>query len=425
MPRSLRSLLLAALASLVFAALPSSAAAAPAMGSQFHCNWSNYTDAQRGAVLDRLAGAGVTWTRIDIGWDAIQPQRGARLSSWHIDLADRCVDMARARGLRVLGMLHMTPGWANGEQGTNVPPTDVGDYAWIAGWAARHFRGRIAAWEVWNEPNLADFWAGDVVDYVALLRAAYPAFKQGDPQARVVFGGVAYNDDAYIRKAYAAGAKGSFDVLATHPYQGRGDLRPEAPDDGTIWRLSHLPAVRKVMVANGDGGKPIWFSEFGWSAHGNWSGIPSWQRGVSLQLQARYLVRALEYIKRYPYVTQTFWYAERNRTDSNVQANNYGLLYRDLTPKPAYHALQDYLTGEGSGEEATPPVVRPVVRPTGLVWYGRVWRRGQLAAFRAERQRRGVSLPWRAFVGRHPKVRAVFGLSATGAGSRGTASVRR
>lgn len=204
----------------------------------------------------------------------------------------------------------------------------------------------MSAWEVWNEPNDADFWAGaDPVAYTDLLRAAYPTIKEADPEATVVFGGTSYNDAAWIERAYEAGAAGSFDAMATHPYQAIADLEPEAPDDGTPWRLSHLSAVRNVMVRYGDGDKPIWATEFGWSSHGGAGPrLANWERGVTLEQQADYLVRTLKLVsRRHPYVTHMFWYRERDVEVGDPQQDHYGLLTVDLSPKPALKRLRALL----------------------------------------------------------------------------------
>ena len=262
-----------------------------------------------------------------------------------MNVVDKCIDMANSRGIKVLGMLWRTPDWANGGKGVYVPPTDVADYASIATWVASRYRGKVQAWEIWNEPDPAQsFWKGTVGEYVQLLKAAYPAIKAGDPNALVVFGGPSSNDDGFIAAAYAAGAKGSFDVMATHPYQGMADYPPEHPDDGNRWWFTHLPAVRSVMLANGDGAKPIWFTEFGWSSHDNYAGIENWRRGVTLAQQAEYLTRAIDYTRtNYPYVTNMIWYTERNRSTGQIQYDNYGLLTASLSPKPVYTALKNYI----------------------------------------------------------------------------------
>ncbi|MDQ3758106.1 MAG: cellulase family glycosylhydrolase, partial [Actinomycetota bacterium] len=332
------------------------ATATPVVGVQFKSTWSDYTDAERIAVLDKLAAANVKWVRIDVGWRSLEESGRGVISQWYLDRFSRTVDAARARGINVLATLWATPTWANGGQDRTVPPTDVNDYASIAQRVAAHMRGRVAAWEVWNEPNLTGFWAGkDPVKYAALVRAAYPAFKAGDPGAAVVAGAVSQNDTAWLTRMYDAGVSGSFDVLSTHPYQGPIDAPPELPDDGNHWIMDHIGAVRQLMVARGDAAKPIWATEFGWSSHPNTGTEAAWDRGVSEQTQADYLVRSLSWFAaRHPYVTQVFWYTERNRSSGDIHEDSFGLLRQDLTEKPAFTALKGVLAGV---TQAPAPVV--------------------------------------------------------------------
>lgn len=328
--------------------LPAPSTPRPDIGVVFHCAWSDYNDSQRTQVLDKMKAAGVTWVRIDVGWSSLQEVGRGLLSQWYVDTVDRCVNLARARGINVLAMLWATPSWANGGQSRNVPPLDVKDFAWIANWAANHFRGRVAAWEVWNEPDSAQSswsWGGDVAQYVGLLKAAYPAFKSGDPSAQVVFAGTSSADESFVKAAYQAGAKGSFDVMAVHPYQAISDLPPEQVGDSRNWWFARVDALHQVMVNNGDDDKPVWFTEFGWSSHATASDAPNWQRGVTEAQQGDYLVRAIRYARaHYPWVKKMFLYAERNRTGVDIQNANYGLLRYDLSEKPAYQALRTYLT---------------------------------------------------------------------------------
>jgi len=325
---------------------PPPATGQPAIGTQFHCNWGFYTNPERTAVLDKLQAAGVQWVRIDTSWAGIEWAYKGDRNAAAIAMVDFCVNEARARGMKVLVMLWLTPAWANGGQGERVPPSNPQDYADFARWAASYWKGRVDAWEVWNEANPGNsFWQGTTAEYAALLKAAYPGFKGGDANAQVVLGGPSSNDDGWIRELYSLGVKGSFDVLATHPYQGVADAPPEQPDDGNRWWFTHLPAVRNVMLDYGDAATPIWFTEFGWSAHDDWAGIADWQRGVTLAEQADYLVRAIKYTTtNYPYVPVMFWYKERampGGTDPHQEG--YGLLNADLSERPAYSALKSFL----------------------------------------------------------------------------------
>jgi hypothetical protein len=346
-----RSLLrLALLGSLaLFGAGASSALArppglAPCVGVQFHGGWSDYTNGRRLEVLDKLAAAGAGWVRIDMGWATLEPRRGDR-AQWYVDRMDFLVDAARERGLRVLATLWWTPRWANGDKPRGVPPKKDADFARIASWAADHFRGRVNAWEIWNEPNHPDFFSASPQAFADLLRAAYPAIKAADPAALVVSGGPAYNDIKWLRGVYRGGGGDYFDVLATHPYMAPADLPPGTPDNGTKWTLQHVAEVRDLMVRKNDADKPIWFTEFGWSSHKDEPNAESWRKGVTEKKQAKYLVRTLDLIeKRYSYVTNLFWYKERNGTSGDIHLDNYGLLRRDLSPKPVYEALDERMS---------------------------------------------------------------------------------
>jgi chitodextrinase len=350
-------LLLAAVVAAFLVPNGARAAAPPVFGVQFHGMWSSYTDAQRATVLDNLRAGGATWVRLDVSWAMLQPfSRDSYDMNWGVPFVDRVVNMASSRGLKVLVTLWLTPGWANNNAGERVLPTDPNDYANAARWAAARYAGKVQAWEVWNEPNDTGAMTGaDPVAYTQLLRAAYPALHQGDPSTSVVFGGPSFNDDAWIARAYDAGAAGSFDVMSTHPYLNPANAAPETADDGTRYTLRHVGAVRDLMVQRGDGDKPIWFTEFGWSTHANdlfdyTSPSTWWALGVSPEMAADYLVRTMQLVESsYPYVTQLFWYQERDRAMpttygmGTLQNNNYGLLGVDLSPKPAWYAIRDHL----------------------------------------------------------------------------------
>lgn len=385
--RALTATFAAAAVSITTAVVLASAPAATAtsrveVGVQFHGLWSSYTDADRAVVLDRLAESGAGWVRLDISWAMLQPRSRTEWSSDGLAYVDRIIDMAAARGLKVLGTFWLTPGWANGGRGERVLPTDPADYARAAQVIARRWAAEVRAWEVWNEPNSSDFMVGaDPVAYTRLLRAAYPALHAGDPTTTVVTGGTQYMDDRWLSRAYAAGMAGAYDALGVHPYPGVADEAPDLPSDGTIWRPANITAVRSLMNAYGDSAKSIWFTEVGWSTHDN-TGLDlsdpasNWQRGVTPAVQADYLTRLLAFSAARPYVGAVFWYAERDRTVpagssfATVHNARFGLLDTALRPKPAWHALRAW-TGAGTVPTATPsatvtpaPEETPTVAPT-------------------------------------------------------------
>ena len=324
----------------------------PAVGVNYHALW-DYDDAsERLPVIDKLDQAGLEWVRIDFGWCSLQHEGPNDYQSWYVQRADAAVNEALARGFKVLMMVDCTPGWANGHAGDSwdvaapIPPDDPADFGRVARWLADHFKGRVSAWEAWNEPNHPNFFSGTPADYVRLLRASYPQFKAGDPNALVVSAGTSYQNIEWLEEMYRAGARGYFDVLATHPYMGPSDKPPEW-DDGSIWTIRAVSRVHDLMARYGDGAKNIWFTEFGWSSHRNVGGEMPWDIGVTEEQQGEFFVRTISMLAAdYPYVTNVFWYNDRNMTGLGPREDNYGLLYRDLAPKPAYQAIKTFLTAD-------------------------------------------------------------------------------
>jgi len=314
-----------------------------AFGAQYHGMWENYTPTDRVAALDKLVQAGAKWIRMDVGWAAMEGAGPGQITSWYISRMDNLVNIARKRGLNILVTFYGTPGWANGGRGPTYPPTNPMTFGRITKWMAQHFASRVAAWEVWNEPNHTTSWNGTVLQYVTLLKQAYAGYKGGDPNALVVLGGPAGNDTDWIQRMYMYGGHGYFDVMATHPYESPSDMPPET-DNGSTSTISHVRDVKSLMDQYGDGAKPIWFTEFGWSTHVNTGTEQPWRRGVSPEMQADYLVRTLKLVRsNFPYVTTTFWYCERDTDTSGSYDGSFGLMNRDLTPKPSYSAVQSYL----------------------------------------------------------------------------------
>ncbi len=131
-----------------------------------------------------------------------------------------------------------------------TPPTIAAFVAYLA----QRYGTRLAAIEVWNEPDQANqvYFAGPEKPqrYAAVLRAAYPAIKQANPNVPVLAGSLVGANGVFLRAMYAAGIKGYYDGLAVHFY---------------TLTLASLRSIHEVQVANGDT-KPLWLDEFGWSS---------------------------------------------------------------------------------------------------------------------------------------------------------------
>ena len=137
----------------------------------------------------------------------------------------------------------------------------------------------IRGWQVWNEPNLPQYWGGepDAAEYARLLDATFRAIKQVDPDAEVVSAGIPNSTHGvplvrYLEDLLAAGAARSFDTLAIHPY---------ATDVGGVW--SAVTAARRTLRRHGSQA-PIWITEIGWATGGPQSPFTVGSQGQALRL---------------------------------------------------------------------------------------------------------------------------------------------
>ncbi len=116
--------------------------------------------------------------------------------------------------------------------------------------------------------------------------------------------------------------------------------------------VSRLVLVREVMERNGDAGKAIWISEFGYV-----SDSPAitpekrlnWGEPVSEEQKAAYLVGQIERARReWPWVgVMNLWFLRwggYQEPDPQDPTPNFAIVGRDFTPLPAYQALKDYTT---------------------------------------------------------------------------------
>src|SRR3954454_7618602 len=231
--------------------------------------------------------------RMFLSWRGMEPQPGSL--SPDLALYDELVDRLRAVGIGTYFVVQQTPTWATPGGAPDAPPPPA-LYADFLRRLAAHFRGRVLAYEVWNEPDFPVFWQGGAspAAYAALLRVAYTAAKAGDPNAKVGIGGLVGNDYSYLSALYDQGARGSFDFVGVHTDTDclrddpRGAIRAV---DGRIARGSFTGyrEVRQTMLDHGDD-KPIWITELGWSTTTDRCpvnrAIPA---GVSPQVQAAFL----------------------------------------------------------------------------------------------------------------------------------------
>jgi hypothetical protein len=310
------------------------------------------SDADLARDLDNAASTGAKLIRVDVNWTGVQPN-GPSQFRW--SYVDRAVNAVQARGMHVLMTLDYTPLWARRPSCSSsmfCPPADPNAYANFARAAAGRYGPQgVHAYEVWNEPNLGQWWVGgpDAPGYVTLLKAAYPAIHAGDPGATVVTGGLAPHGDLgaspndpvspvnFLKAMYAAGAHGFFDAFGIHPYPPL----PHAPLSGKVgWNaLLQTRLEHDTMVAGGDGNKQIWGTEYGAP-----TGTSS--KSVSEATQAQYVIDGYNYWSGLSFTGPLFVDTLRDgMTSGSDWSAHMGVTRSDFSPKPALGAMRTLVRG--------------------------------------------------------------------------------
>jgi len=328
--------------------------------------------------LEAIRDAGFRWVKQDFSWREIEGLGKGRFD-WAI--TDRIVEQAERLSLKLIVRLDSEPTWASGQVYPNdskvimSPPRNYQDFADFAYAVASRYRGRIAAYQIWNEPNLAREWGGQApspADYTRLLKAGFEAIKRGDEAAYVITAGmapttrndkVAMPDTAFVKQMYAAGAKPYFGFLGAHgagfkappemdpaevstnaDYYNKGDVNCPGPAC-RIYCFRHVEDLRQIMVQNGDQKKKVVVLEFGWTIDSRPDSPYAWH-AVTEEQQADYFVRAYQYAKQnwqpwigvmsLIYMPDIDWTENDEQYWWSIAVPNYPQFY----PREAYLALK-------------------------------------------------------------------------------------
>gem|GEM_PF-1188615 len=297
------------------------------------------------AELNAVAEAQIQWVRCVFAWSDMQPNPG----QWIFTGTDRVVEMCRARKIRILGILLASPPWANGGRPWNYPPSDMQAWYNYVFTVCSRYRGKVSAWEIWNEQNIHAFWMPDPdpVQYVNLLSVASSAIRAADPSAKVVMGGVAGLDPAFLNQCLAAGAHRYIDALAYHPYPEtlqQNNFKPQEEHCRNI-----VAFVRWLISVYTSRPIEVWITEFGWTT------CPASPPGVGEHTQAAYILRSfLNYSKTD--INMVFLHSLRD--DLLTEYEYYGILRNDFSKKPSFGYYKNFNVLYGESQLALPGLVQ-------------------------------------------------------------------
>lgn len=305
---------------------------------------------------------GFDWVKQKFAWREIE---GIEKGEYDWYRPDRIVTAAEDAGLKLLVRLDRQPFWSEPQDNLwfdNQPPGDFQDFADFCGVVAQRYKGRIAAYEVWNEPNLGREWgerSPDPAEYTRLLQVCYEAIKKADPEAIVISAGLAPTgteselvipDTKFLQGMYDAGAADYFDVLGVNApgYKAPPDLAPEEAENeafggGRWFAFRHVEDMREIMVANGDGHKQVVVLEMGWTLD-QVNPDYAWF-AVDEATQADYLVGAYQYAAENwePWIGLmiTIYIADDSWTPEDHEQYWWAIVLPDGTPRQAFYALRD------------------------------------------------------------------------------------
>jgi polysaccharide biosynthesis protein PslG len=291
-------------------------------------------------TLDRtfagVAATGVKLVRVDLIWSVIEREPGE--DDW--SRMDAIAAAAARHGLRLVPVVAYSPDWANPSGDPWAYPDDQPFERFFA--AALRRYPQIPAWELWNEPNSPIFGkpTPDPAGFVELLRSARRARDGVGSHAKLIAGGLLSSGSPavgqWIDQVAFRGGLDLVDGLGIHPYS------PREPDDPASWMM-RLQDLHYHLAALGHPDLPLWLTEYGAPS----MTVPS-SYGPTLteEQQADRLRRAFAVATRWPWVENLTWYEYRDGCSDRLHPEcNFGVVREDLSPKPAYRALQEVVAG--------------------------------------------------------------------------------
>ena len=329
------------------------------------------------AMRDLAVAAGFRWVRTFVGWGDIEPNgpvNGQHTYNWPDNLFDIYRNDRRLSPLVVVAAPN--PNWAvpSGQRVCGpIDPAHLDDFGVFVYQLVSRYADVAAHWvfyneqDQWTHKDLHDAggcWGGHGAEYAQMLALAWDAAHRVNPDAQVLFGGVAYEpawdqdrvwDRFFLRDVFRymrdnppPPGRDYVDIIMANQYDfGRDDWDG---GDGTLPQNQDILAKFRQAVSDvsfnpsTSGAYSIarWQSEYGLdkpmgaSEVGLQVSLDCSDVEVCEELQARHVVHVnvrgmaadLKFITWYTLV------------DKATDPLKYGLLRSDLTPRPAYIAYQ-------------------------------------------------------------------------------------
>jgi hypothetical protein len=264
-------------------------------------------------VASLCALAGMNRVRDRLSWPELEPQKGLFVPTNRYDWS---AEVQAAAGLQVLQVGHQSPGWAN-PVGKRFP-LDLRDSYNFHRALAQRWRGKVVAFEPWNEADIPMFGGHTGSEMASLQKAAYLGLKAGNPKVTACLNVFAVHRAATLRDLDENAAWPYFDTFNLHHYEGF-DKYPKLYAD-----------FRAVSA-----GKPLWVTEC--SVTVKWHGDQKLQEPTDEDVRVQSERVAMTYACAiHEGAEAVFYFMLPHYVEGQTQ---FGVLRPNLTPRPGYLAL--------------------------------------------------------------------------------------
>ncbi len=317
------------------------------------------------STIKPIKKMGVGWIRDDIFWSSVEKEKGKYQIS---DYTWKWINEARKNGLKIILIL-------NGGNKLYKDPFDHDGYVKFAKFVAKEMKGHVQALELINEPfghfrkdaaklqkghskwngwdpktKTVDAW---VKKYLATMNDMADAINEVAPGEYKVIGlGCAPPLNKHMLKM---GVSKHIDGIVLHPYSYTlppelipyGDTPNYNSRDGLAVgdKEGNLIAINADLLktAGPDGPKEIWLTEQGYTTFQPLNNHSHYE-GFTESAQAKYAQRRLmECLGTNVRLASWYnFYSKGNRKHNSE--DNFGLMRRDGTLKPAYQAIKTVAT---------------------------------------------------------------------------------
>lgn len=278
-------------------------------------------------MLATFASINLRWHRVDAEWSQVERVEG----TYDWALQDDVIASAERLNLHLMATLSYTPSWASGTNDPAAPPRDPSKFVRFVREFTRRYRGKFGCVGVWNEPNLRQFWAGGKSQFInSILVPSLQAIREEAPEQAICGPDLSSSGNErtdWMEPILASPAGALFDIITHHQYDG---------NDTVSGRVQEIDRMRELLVRKGQGDKPLWITEIGWS---------------NQQQAVQHLPGVMAAMNQRPWWGKTFWY------DSH--GGGWGLLGPDGAPNRGQPQASFFTYRDVIAASAPPPPPPP------------------------------------------------------------------